>query len=104
MAKCDVCGNDYDKSFQITAAGGRRLEGLVASSHAWATFILRPSQRGRAPFDFAQGRSATTQELTTRTLLIRDHSLDLRRIGVAYHNALPQLTLALLALRRQHMA
>jgi hypothetical protein len=21
MAKCDVCGNDYDKSFQITAAG-----------------------------------------------------------------------------------
>lgn len=21
MAKCDQCGNDYDKSFQITAAG-----------------------------------------------------------------------------------
>ena len=21
MAKCDVCGNDYDKAFQITSAG-----------------------------------------------------------------------------------
>ena len=21
MAKCDVCGNDYDKSFQVTRAG-----------------------------------------------------------------------------------
>ena len=21
MAKCDVCGNDYDKSFQVIAAG-----------------------------------------------------------------------------------
>lgn len=21
MAKCDVCGNDYDKSFTVTAAG-----------------------------------------------------------------------------------
>jgi hypothetical protein len=21
MAKCDVCGNDYDKSFEITAGG-----------------------------------------------------------------------------------
>ena len=21
MAKCDVCGNDYDKSFQVTIAG-----------------------------------------------------------------------------------
>jgi hypothetical protein len=21
MARCDVCGNDYDKAFQITAAG-----------------------------------------------------------------------------------
>ena len=24
MAKCDVCGNDYDKSFQITSAGKTR--------------------------------------------------------------------------------
>lgn len=23
MAKCDVCGNDYDKSFQITTVDGR---------------------------------------------------------------------------------
>lgn len=23
MAKCDVCGNDYDKSFQIRTADGR---------------------------------------------------------------------------------
>jgi hypothetical protein len=21
MARCDVCGNDYDKAFQVTAAG-----------------------------------------------------------------------------------
>ena len=24
MAKCDVCGNDYDKSFQIISAGKTR--------------------------------------------------------------------------------
>lgn len=24
MAKCDVCGNEYDKSFQVTAADGKR--------------------------------------------------------------------------------
>lgn len=24
MAKCDVCGNDYDKSFDVHAAGGRK--------------------------------------------------------------------------------
>jgi hypothetical protein len=24
MAKCDVCGNDYDKSFQVTTTGGQR--------------------------------------------------------------------------------
>jgi len=23
MAKCDVCGNDYDKAFTVTAGGGR---------------------------------------------------------------------------------
>lgn len=22
MARCDVCGNDYDKAFQVMAAGG----------------------------------------------------------------------------------
>jgi len=24
MAKCDVCGNDYDKSFEVTSASGDR--------------------------------------------------------------------------------
>lgn len=24
MAKCDVCGNDYDKSFEVITAGGER--------------------------------------------------------------------------------
>ena len=24
MAKCDVCGNDYDKSFDVIAPGGKR--------------------------------------------------------------------------------
>jgi hypothetical protein len=24
MAKCEVCGNDYDKSFEVIAAGGTR--------------------------------------------------------------------------------
>ena len=23
MAECEVCGNDYDKSFEVTAAGAR---------------------------------------------------------------------------------
>jgi hypothetical protein len=23
MARCEVCGNDYDKSFEVTAAGAR---------------------------------------------------------------------------------
>jgi hypothetical protein len=25
MAKCDVCGNDYDKAFRVTAADGRTM-------------------------------------------------------------------------------
>ena len=25
MAKCEVCGNDYDKSFEVTAAGSRHI-------------------------------------------------------------------------------
>jgi hypothetical protein len=24
MAKCDVCGNDYDKAFQVISASGQR--------------------------------------------------------------------------------
>ena len=25
MAKCEVCGNDYDKSFEVVAQGGRHV-------------------------------------------------------------------------------
>jgi hypothetical protein len=25
MAKCEVCGNDYDKSFELIAAGARHV-------------------------------------------------------------------------------
>ena len=25
MAKCEVCGNDYDKSFELIAAGARHI-------------------------------------------------------------------------------
>ena len=25
MAKCEVCGNDYDKSFEVTAAGAKHV-------------------------------------------------------------------------------
>jgi hypothetical protein len=25
MAKCEVCGNEYDKAFEITAAGSRHV-------------------------------------------------------------------------------
>lgn len=25
MAKCDVCGNEYDKAFQLTTAGGKTM-------------------------------------------------------------------------------
>ena len=25
MARCDTCGNDYDKSFQVIAAGGNAM-------------------------------------------------------------------------------
>jgi hypothetical protein len=36
--KCDVCGNDYDKSFQITAAGGRTMtfDAFECAIHAMA--------------------------------------------------------------------
>jgi hypothetical protein len=37
-------------------------------------------------------------------VLVRNHSFDLRRIGVAYQNRLAQLLLALMRLRGQHMA
>ena len=37
MAKCDVCGNDYDKSFQITSAGKTRtFDGFECAIHMLA--------------------------------------------------------------------
>ena len=37
MAKCDVCGNDYDKSFQITSAGKTRtFDSFECAIHALA--------------------------------------------------------------------
>lgn len=38
MARCDVCGNDYDKSFRIDAAGGRggTFDSFECAIHALA--------------------------------------------------------------------
>ncbi|HUE74970.1 MAG TPA: hypothetical protein VMP01_29150 [Pirellulaceae bacterium] len=37
MAKCDVCGNDYDKSFTVTMAGQRHIfDSFECAIHALA--------------------------------------------------------------------
>jgi hypothetical protein len=37
MAKCEVCGNDYDKAFEIVAAGGRHVfDSLECAIHKMA--------------------------------------------------------------------
>jgi len=32
MARCETCGNDYDKAFEITAAGESHVFGRIQSS------------------------------------------------------------------------
>ena len=37
MAKCDVCGNDYDKSFEVTMRGKRQVfDSFECAIHALA--------------------------------------------------------------------
>ena len=37
MGKCDVCGNEYDKTFQITSAGGSgTFDSFECAIHALA--------------------------------------------------------------------
>ena len=37
MAKCDVCGNDYDKAFQVvTAQGSHTFDSFECAIHALA--------------------------------------------------------------------
>jgi nitrite reductase/ring-hydroxylating ferredoxin subunit len=37
MAKCEVCGNDYDKSFEVTFAGKRHVfDSFECAIHALA--------------------------------------------------------------------
>ncbi len=38
MATCDVCGNDYDKAFRVTTAGGetRTFDSFECAIHALA--------------------------------------------------------------------
>ena len=37
MAKCEVCGNDYDKSFEVVAQGGRHVfDSFECAIHALA--------------------------------------------------------------------
>jgi len=37
MATCDVCGNEYDKTFTITRDGGSgTYDSLECAIHAWA--------------------------------------------------------------------
>ncbi len=36
MAKCEVCGNEYDKSFEVIAAGARHtFDSLSVRSRRW---------------------------------------------------------------------
>lgn len=39
MARCEVCGNDYDKAFEVTAAGG---EAHTFDSFECAIHMLAP--------------------------------------------------------------
>jgi hypothetical protein len=42
MPKCDVCGNDYDETFQITQAGKTStFDSFECAIHAMAT-LMRP--------------------------------------------------------------
>ena len=37
MAQCEVCGNDYDKSFEVTVAGARHVfDSFECAIHALA--------------------------------------------------------------------
>jgi len=37
MARCEVCGNDYDKSFEVLAAGARHVfDSFECAIHAMA--------------------------------------------------------------------
>ena len=37
MAKCDVCGNEYDKAFEVTAGGKRHVfDSFECASHRLA--------------------------------------------------------------------
>ena len=37
MARCEVCGNDYDKSFEVTMRGGRHVfDSFECAIHALA--------------------------------------------------------------------
>lgn len=38
MATCEVCGNDYDKAFEVSAAGARHVFG----SFEWAIQAMAP--------------------------------------------------------------
>lgn len=39
MARCEVCGNDYDKAFQVTAAGEHFFCCASCARHAGVTSI-----------------------------------------------------------------
>src|SRR2546430_375882 len=41
MAKCDVCGNDYDKSFELTASGARELLEQSSPHHPLLVGLVR---------------------------------------------------------------
>jgi len=65
MATCEVCGNEYDKSFELTAAGARHVfdsfecaiqaastasAGLLATESKWADdFSAAPIAHDRRP-------------------------------------------------------
>ena len=41
MARCEVCGNDYDKSFEVVAAGARHtFDSFECAIHGESTLVL----------------------------------------------------------------
>ena len=52
MARCEVCGNDYDKSFEVRLAGGGDAA-HVFDSFGWCALRLQDhrTRRGSRRFD-----------------------------------------------------
>ena len=63
MAKCDVCGNDYDKAFQVVSAQGSRTRSTASS----APSMLLPRH---APIAIARS-SGTASRREAHSIVVR---------------------------------